>query len=247
LRARLRRQERLAALGEMSARLANEARNPLASIAAFARRAHRDLQAEDPHREYLEIVIREAERLEKRLRESAELASPEPPSLKLESVNAVVQEVLQQCGEPLVRRRIRLLKKLAPDLPLLLLDHGRVRRVVQNILVHALDAVAVGGRIRVESRRVGEFVVVDVGHDGARQSGDLLANLFVPFAGSQPGAEGTGLAVAQQLVREHGGEIRLRGEGEWSTVLSITLPVSGNEDRRRIRRDRRERRADRRT
>ncbi|MBI5708889.1 MAG: GAF domain-containing protein [Candidatus Eisenbacteria bacterium] len=65
LAAQLRREERLAALGELAARMVRDARNPLASIAAFARRVHRALGASDPNREYLEIVIRESDRLEK--------------------------------------------------------------------------------------------------------------------------------------------------------------------------------------
>ncbi len=247
LKARARRQERMAALGEMAVRLAEEAKNPLATIAAFARRAHRDLAEQDPHREYLEVVIREAEGLEKRMRESLEMSSPEPPTLKLESMNTLVQDMLKECGETLVRRRIRLLKKLSPDLPKLLLDGQRLRRVIHNILERSLDLVAVGGRIRVESRRSGEFVVVEIAHDGLHRPGDLLEELFVPFRSSRPGAGAAGLSVAQQLVHEHGGEIRLRSDGEWNTVLAITLPVPDNQDRRLRGAQRREIRNDRRS
>jgi len=246
LKARARRQERMAAVGEMAVRLAEEVRNPLASIAAFARRAHRDMPENDPHREYLEVVIREAERLEKRMRESLELASPEPPTLKLESLNTLVQDALKDYGETLVRRRIRLLKKLAPELPQLLLDGQRLRRVLLNILERSLDLVAVGGRIRVESRRSGEFVVVEIAHDGLHRPGDLLDELFVPFKSARTGSSASGLSVAQQLVHEHGGEIRLKSDGEWNTVIAITLPVPDNQDRRRVGAERREIRRDRR-
>jgi nitrogen-specific signal transduction histidine kinase len=246
LKARARRQERMAALGEMAVRLAEEVRNPLASIAAFARRAHRDLAADDPRREYLEVVIREAERVDRRMRESFELHSPEPPALKLENVNTLLQDTLKDAGETLVRRRIRLLKKLAPDLPQLLLDGQRMRRVLHNILERSLDLVAVGGRIRVESRRTGEFAVVEIAHDGLHRPGDLLDELFVPFRSTRPGGGAAGLSVAQQLVHEHGGEIRLRSDGEWNTVIAITLPVPDNQDRRKLGPERREIRRDRR-
>lgn len=247
LKARARRQERMAAVGEMAVRLAEEVRNPLASIAAFARRAHRDLPEADPHREYLEVVIREAERIEKRMRESLEVASPEPPALKLESINTLVQDALKDYGETLVRRRIRLLKKLAPDLPQLLLDGQRLRRVLHNVLERSLDLVAVGGRIRVESRKSGEYVVVEIAHDGLHRPGDLLDELFVPFRSARAGSAASGLSVAQQLVHEHGGEIRLRSDGEWNTVIAITLPVPDNQDRRKRGGERRETRRDRRS
>lgn len=232
LTAQLQRQERLANLGERATQMAHESRNPLASIGAFAKRAHRALADNDPQREYLEIVIRESERLEALMREQLEYAALDRPRLKLESLNAVVQTALQQASETLVRRRVRLIKRLAPDLPSLLLDAERVQRVIENVLRFALEAVPLGGRIKVESRRAGPYAIVELAHDGARAGGDLLEQLFVPFASNRAGGGGLGLGVAQQIVREHGGEIRVRSEGEWGTVFSFTLPVRENQDRR---------------
>jgi signal transduction histidine kinase len=240
------RHERLAALGEMAARVAHEVRNPLASIGAFARRVHKGLPENDPGREYLEIVIREAERLERMVGEQLEYATLQRPRLKLESMNGVVQEVLQSFSEPLVRRRVRLLKKLSPDLPPLLLDSERIRRVVSNILDNALESVAPGGRVRVESRRNGAYVLVEFASDGQRRPGDLMEQLFVPFALSRQGGPGVGLAVANQVLKLHGGELRVRSEGEWSTIFSFTLPIPENQDRRHQGHDRRQQRGDRR-
>ncbi|MCC6653238.1 MAG: GAF domain-containing protein [Candidatus Eisenbacteria bacterium] len=230
---RLRELDRLAAVGEMAVRVAQESRNPIASITAFARRAHRELAEDDPRREYLEIVLRESERLDAMLGEQMEYSQLQRPRLEMQSLNAVVQEALQRFSETLVRRRVRLLKRLAPDLPQLLLDAHRIRRVVENIVAYSLESVPLGGRIKIESRRASGYVVVDVAHDGARHAGDLLDQLFVPFSAGNAGGAGVGLGVAQQIVREHGGEVRLRGEGEWGTVFSFTLPISGNEDRRK--------------
>lgn len=233
--ARLRELDRLAGVGEMAARVAEEARNPLASIAAFARRAHRALEEGDPQNEYLEIVVRETARLEAMLAEQLQYAQLERPRLRVQALNVVVQEALQRSGETLVRRRVRLIKRLSPDLPPLLLDAPRIRRVVENIVAYALECVSVGGRIQVESRLAAGFVLVEVAFDGQRQGGDLLEHLFVPFATSPAGGAAVGLGMAQQIVREHGGEVRVRGESEWSTIFSFTLPVAGNEDRRRSR------------
>ncbi len=246
LQKQLARSERLAALGEMAARVAHEVRNPLASIGAFARRVHRELAPEDPSREYLEIVLREAERLERMVGEQLQFATLQRPRLQLQDLNGVVQEALQATGERLVRRRVRLLKKLTPDLPALLLDAERIRRVMGNILDNAIESVSPGGRVRVESRRNGAYVVMEVANDGPRQPGDLMEQLFVPFALSRQGGPGVGLAVAQQILKQHGGEMRVRSEGEWSTIFSFTLPIPENQDRRRPGLDRRHTRADRR-
>lgn len=230
---RLHELDRLAAIGEMASRVARESQNPLTSIGAFARRAQRETGEEDPRREYLEIVVRETERLEAMLQEQRAYAQLERGRLRMQNLNHVVQEALLRASETIVRRRVRLLKKLASDLPELLLDETRIRRVVENVVAHALECVPVGGRIKVESRRAGEWVAVEIAHDGARSGGDLMEQLFVPFAAGPAGGAAVGLGVAQQIVREHGGEVRVRSEGEWSTVFSFTLPVRGNEDRRR--------------
>jgi signal transduction histidine kinase len=246
LRARVRREERLASIGERASRLADEVRNPIASIGAFARRVHRELEEGDPHREYLEIVIRESERLECLLGEQVAHASLQPLRLRMESLNAVVQDVLRQSGEMLVRRRVRLLKRLDPELPALLIDPERMRQVLHNVLGSALESVPIGGRIRVESRRAHPHVVVDVAHDGPHQPGDVLERLFVPFATRPNGAAGLGLGLVQRIVREHGGEIRVRSEAEWTTIVSFTLPIPDNQDRRQKSAERRQSRADRR-
>ena len=245
LASRLRQQDRLAALGEMAGRVAEDARQPLASVAAFAARALRELAADDPRREYLEVVRREAERIETVLQEQLAYARLEPPRLKMESLNSVVQESLRSSAEALTRRRVRLVKKLAPDLPSLLLDAARIRRVVSNIVACALEAVPTGGRMRVETRRAGAHVVLEVAHDRSQQAGDVLEQLFAPFGSSPASGAALGLGVAQQIVREHGGEIRARSEDEWSSMFAVTLPVLDNQDRRRAP-DRRSVRAERR-
>jgi signal transduction histidine kinase len=245
LASRLREQDRLAAVGEMAARVAEDARQPLASVAAFVARLLRELPPEDPRREYLDIVRREAERVDALLNEQRAYAKLERPRLRMEALNGVVQEALRSAAEPLSRRRVRLVKKFAPDLPELLLDAERIRRVVTNIVTCALEAIPSGGRMRVETRRAGAFVVLDVVHDRVRQAGDALDQLFAPFGALPISGAALGLGVAHQIVREHGGEIRVKAQDEWSSAFSVTLPVLENQDRRR-RADRRVPRGERR-
>ena len=247
LAGQLQRQERLAWLGELAGRMAQETRNPLASITAFALRAQRSLAEDHPGRDYLEIVLRETERLERLLAEQLSYAPSSEGALRLESLNGVVLEVLSGAADRMVRRRVRLVKKLAADLPALLLDRERIQRVVANMLDSALESVSVGGRIRIESRRLGGSVLLELAHDGPRAPGELLEQVFVPFASQRPGGPGVGLGVAQQIVREHGGEIRTRSDGEWGCVFTLSLPVFENQDRRRAGAGRRRPRGDRRS
>jgi len=232
LEAQLRHSEKLAVVGERGIQVAQEIRNPIAAITGFARRVLRSVAADDANREYLEIILRETERLERILTEQVSLAQMTRPRLKLQSLNALVQEVLETQSEELVKRRVRLLKRLSPDVPSLLIDNDKMRQVLVNVLQYALHQVPSGGRLRVETRNGAGHVQAEIAHDGPKTPGESLDRLFVPFSSSRRYGAGVGLAVAYQIVREHGGEIRARSEGDWSSIVSIYLPVRENHDRR---------------
>lgn len=241
----LRHVEKVAVVGERGIQIAQEIRNPVAAISGFAKRVLGALPEGNENREYLEIILREADRLERVLAEQISLAQLTRPRLKLQSLNTVVQEALELSSEDLVRRRVRLLKRLGPDLPSLLIDPDKIRQVLSNVLRYALHSVPSGGRVRVETRSGVGVVQAEIAHDGPKVAGESLDRLFVPFSTSRRYGAGVGLAVAYQMVREHGGEIRARSEGDWSSIVTIYLPVRENQDRR-ARPDRRAGRNDRR-
>ncbi len=233
LEAQLRHAEKLAVVGERSIQMAQDIRTPAAAITSFARRVLRALSAEDPNREYLEVIAKEGERLERLLGEQVALAQLTQPRLKLENVNTLVQSALEGQSEELVRRRVRLLKRLAPDVPPLLIDAEKMRQVLNNILSYALQSVPSGGRLRVETRLAPGVAQIEIAHDGPKSAGEVLDRLFVPFSASRRAGAGIGLAMAYQIVREHGGEIRARSEGDWTSIVTVFLPVRENQDRRR--------------
>lgn len=245
LSAQLRHAEKLAVVGERGLQIVQDVRTPVSAIIGFARRVLRALAENDPNREYVDVIRKEAERLDRVLGEQTALAQLTQPRLKLENLNALVQSSLEDHSEDLVRRRVRLLKRLAPDVPPLLLDSVKMRQVLQNVLSYALQSVPSGGRVRVETRHAPGAAQVEIAHDGPRNAGEVLDRLFVPFATSRRSGAGIGLAMAYQIVREHGGEIRARSEGDWTSIVTIYLPIRENEDRRK-KPDRRGGRADRR-
>jgi signal transduction histidine kinase len=120
-----------------------------------------------------------------------------------------------------------------------------MKQVFLNLFQNGIQSLPSGGRMRVASSRVESHVNVEIATDGEPIPGEMIERLFVPFATSKPTGSGLGLAVALKLVREHGGQIRVRSEGEWGAIFSVVLPVSQNEDRRRGT-DRRHRSLDRR-
>jgi len=244
---RLQRSEKLAALGEMSAKAAHETRNVLASIGGFAGRISKALPDGDSKREWADIISREVKRLERILTEQLEFARLGEPRFAFVSLNTIVEESLRLFEEQLDRRKVKLVRNLARNVPRLVLDAERIKQVVLNILRNAHEALeGKGGTISVKSRVHSASVEVEIGNSGSPIPGELLDQLFVPFASTKTGGSGLGLAIAHQIIKEHGGEIKVRSESGEGTYFSIIIPLRENEDRRMRVGDRRRRATDRR-
>lgn len=234
--------EKLAALGEMSAKVAHEIRNPLSAVGGFARRIQRSLPEGDPNTEYAALIVREIQRLEGILTEQLEFARMSRPRLLNVDLSEVVRETLQLVREEADRAGVRIQEEYAQDLPQVLLDRDKIKQVLLNILRNALGAVHRGNRIQIRISREGGDLKTEIANDGDPLPGEILESLFVPFATTKAGGSGLGLAVAYQIVKEHGGEIQVCTGDPWSVVFTVSFPIRENQDRRRILIDRRKHR-----
>jgi signal transduction histidine kinase len=151
----------------------------------------------------------------------------------------VVRETLLLVREDADRKGVEILEAYTPDLPPVLLDRDKVKQVVLNILQNALAAVSRGNRIQIRTGRQDEDLRLEIANDGEPLPGEILESLFVPFATARSGGSGLGLAVAHQIVKEHGGEIQVRTGEPWSVIFTVSFPVRENQDRRTTIGDRR--------
>jgi len=225
--------ERLASLGELSGKLVDELRSPVAAISSFARRVDRRLQRGDPSREDMSIICREAARLEELLSQQAQVSKPGKLRLAMQPVTQIVHEAVALIRGELTGRGVFLEETYADQMPELLLDGDRMKHIVLNILRSSLEAVTDGDTIRIETLREGDRVLLEIAHTGVQVPGEILDQLFVPFATAGPAGAGLGLAIAHQVIKEHGGEISVRTEGEWGAIFTISLPIRANQERRR--------------
>jgi signal transduction histidine kinase len=242
----LRRTERLAAVGEMVGAIIEEVQKPLSAIGGFARRVSRNLPSGDLNREYVEVIVSEIDRLERVLNEHLELAKLPPSTLRMEDLNASIESVLRSAQSTITEKKARLIKRLAPGLPHLLLDGPKIQQLLAKIVRNLLSTVPAGGRFKVESKRTGEAVQVVFAADGGRAPGQVLERLFEPLRGDGGGDSNISLSLTHQIIREHGGEIGVRSDPDWPVLFVLNLPIKENEDRRRGSADRRDRLRDRR-
>lgn len=227
------RNEKLAALGEMNAKVTHEIRNPLSSIGGFARRIEKGLPEKNPHRAYATVIVREIDRLEAILAEQLQLAKTSEPQFRMLNLKNLLRETIMLVREEIDNKGIQFVEQGAGGIPAMLLDGDRVKQVLLNILKNAVSSTRKGQTIRLRTRVSEGWVQIEIANNGERIPGEILEQLFVPFASAREGGSGLGMAIADQIVKQHGGEIRVRTTSEWSAVFTVSLPIRTNSDRRR--------------
>lgn len=231
LRAEVRSAERLAEQGRRDAAHLDLARQAAQAL----EEALRELRAAGPT-EGSSGAASTSRALE--ILEELSLLTAFPPSrLRLTDLNDVVcaaVEAVRQAEGPPSSVSLR----LQGDLPKLLLDGDRIRRVLATLLEHGLSGTD-ERQATVTSRAAGSEVVVEIRVPRRRVVAGILDTLFLPFLPHDPSAPKGSLPLADQIVNEHGGQLRARSDGKEGLFFALSLPVSGNEERRARKRDRR--------
>jgi two-component system sensor histidine kinase PilS (NtrC family) len=236
----LRRSERLAAVGRLSASMAHEIRNPLAAISGSIQilRAERErTPTRDEARRLMDIVLRETERLNRLLTEFLEYARPGPLRLGALPIEEVLAEVLAifDAARP---AGVEVVVEVEPGL-CLHADPGGIRQLLWNLLLNAAQAMPEGGAIAISARAAsapqeapaggrnagedGGWVELDVRDAGVGIPASALEQIFDPFFTTKPGGTGLGLATVHRIVEEHGGSIRVQSAEGKGTSFQIRL------------------------
>jgi two-component system NtrC family sensor kinase len=225
------RTERLATVGKMAAVVTHEVRNPLSSIGLNTELLDEELAAlpaEDvaEARELCRAVQGEVDRLTAITEEYLHFARLPQPRLVPEALSPIVASLAAFEREPLARRGIELSLDLDAALPQVLVDEGQLRQALRNLLRNAGEAMGGRvGRILVSTRRgEGETIEIRVEDDGPGIPAEVRGRLFDAFVTTKEGGTGLGLALTHQIIREHGGSIRVDSPGR-GAVFVVVLPV----------------------
>ena len=193
---RMRRADRLTALGRLSANIAHEIRNPLASISGAIETLARDLPADATRSRLVEIVLAESERLNQLIAEFLDYSRPGKPTPMLVDVATVLEEVLTLLQHRPLPESLKVVRQFEEGL-VTRADPQQLRQAVWNLCLNAAQSMADGGELRVGARRLPgatgagriQVWVADTGHGIPPES---LTQIFEPFFSTKPGGTGRG-------------------------------------------------------
>jgi signal transduction histidine kinase len=229
--------ERLAALGEMSAETGREMKDSLQGLGSLADHVLRTLDADDPRRAILERMLEETSRLGRAISSSGELAVP-GTVLEADTLNRIMSETLALVRDEIQSGRVQLTQRLGASLPPLLLDADVMRRVFLNLVRAGVRSASGGGRLKVETKRRGDVIEVQVAADGERREGQALDALWSTFGGDDDGGD-LRFSLSRHLLLDRGISLKAGTSREWPFCLTLIVPIAGNQDRRRGKRERR--------
>ena len=220
----VRRSDRLAALGQLTAGLAHEMRNPLGAIRASAEMLSRNVSAENEvAREVAGIISSEVERTNSLITRFLEFARP----LQLRPDTADLAQTLDRAVAAAEREapQIAIYKNYAPEIPPFRFDAELMERVFYNLVLNAAQATAPGGAVTVKTRAAAGRAEIAVIDRGAGIHPQQLNSIFNPFFTTKPQGVGLGLAICAKIVDEHGGKIAVESEPGKGSIFRVLLPM----------------------
>ena len=221
----MRQADRLAAVGRLSANMAHEIRNPLASISGAVEALSRDLPPDHTRGQLVEIVLRESARLNQIVGDFLEYARP-APMIPLEiNMAEILDEVLLLIEHRSLPANLKVVREYGDTLPTRA-DPQRFRQAIWNLCLNAVQAMPEGGELRVSARSLRERgrLQICIADTGQGISDSDLPHIFEPFFSTKPEGSGIGLALVYRVVEEHGGSIEVRSRVGEGTTFVLTLP-----------------------
>jgi two-component system sensor histidine kinase HydH len=222
----LRRADRLSALGELSAGLAHEIRNPLGSIRGTAEILQEGIDPADRRHEFSRILIREVDRLNQVVRNFLDFARPSADGRGALAVDEALREVEilthQQARKNEVEVRLE-----AEDLPGIFAHPGQLKQAFLNLVLNALQAMPDGGTLTISGRVEEQTLCIRFADTGQGIPSERLAQVFDPFFTTRPDGTGLGLAITERIVRAHGGRIEVASEEGVGTTFTVRFPLQG--------------------
>jgi two-component system sensor histidine kinase PilS (NtrC family) len=224
----LRCADRLAAIGEMSAVLAHEIRNPSAAIRGAIQELSENSKLEGTDGQLMKIAIHETDQLEKIVSDFLGFVRPHPRGKEPFQVSQLLDEVVQVAERCLISNsKVRIVREWPEDLGSMTADRGQIRQAILNVIQNGVEAMPGGGELRIGAGEDGEsagYLGILVEDAGNGVSPEEARKVFDPFYTTKPRGIGLGMSIVHRIVTSHGGSIDIESNEGKGTTVRMALP-----------------------
>ncbi len=241
LELQIRRSDRLASLGTLSAGMAHEIKNPLVSIKTFAQLLPERYQDSDFRETFSNLIGHEIDRIDSLVNQLLRFARPTKPILKQLHAHEVLEKSLLLIGHRLYQKQIKLTRSWEADVDTIRADSDQLEQVFLNFFLNAIDAMKNGGELIVSTQirndeawlsnlsqsngETREALRITIRDNGEGIRSEDIPHVFDPFFSTKDYGTGLGLSVVHGIIQEHGGQVEVESELKKGTAFHILLPL----------------------
>ena len=234
----MRRADRLASLGTLTAGLAHEIRNPLVAIKTFIQLLPERLEDEEFRKHFLNIASSEVDRISSLITELLEFARPSDPRMEFEDVNNILDGMILLVFTETKKKQIKISKNYTSNLPPIKIDREQIKQVFLNILLNSIEATPERGEITVKTRSFAKsggelYIQIEFADTGRGIPAEHLEDIFTPFFTTKDKGSGLGLSISHQIIQDHRGYIDVESQLNKGTSFFINLPLNQEHPKRR--------------
>jgi PAS domain S-box-containing protein len=242
LRNQVERMERLALLGELSAGIAHEIRNPLAGIKASAQVLQESLSHEDFRSELINRIVKEVDKSNRLLKEFFKFARPLPPRFGYFDIEMIIDSVYLLLAPRLKKNNIKFKEEFEDHIPQVYIDETQIEQVILNFFLNAVDVMIDGGELKVRTTKkqlglldakekyiVREedlyYVIIEISDTGKGINPEVIDKIFNPFFTTKKDGLGLGLSICSRLIEENRGKVDVASTPGKGTTFTLALPT----------------------
>ena len=232
LEQQLRAAETLAVAGKLASAIAHEVGTPLNIVSGRAEFLQMSPSLDEAARSDLAIIVGQIDRISKIIRSLLDSVRPQKLEIQSTRLADVLDRILPLLNHPARRHGVTIVTSLPVDLPVMLADPGQLQQVLINLVVNGLDATPTGGHITISAEPVADGpqgrVAIAVSDTGPGITPEVQSKVFEPFFTTKPAGQGTGLglAICRDIIKAHGGEIRVDSVPGSGTTFTVWIPMA---------------------
>jgi len=219
------RADRLAALGELTAGVAHEVRNPLGIIRASVQLMEEAECSRERVTSAAQVIKQEIDRLDGVIKALLDFGRPARPTMRPVALSQVLADVVIFSRTFAGRARVKLVERYAEDVPEVMADPEQLKQVVVNLVSNAVQSMDRGGTLTIETGHEDGFVFMRFTDTGRGIEPDMLSKIFDPFMSTRADGTGLGLTIVHRIVDEHDGRIEVTSEKGAGTAFTVWLPA----------------------